>query len=132
MKFVPSLRTAACAVVLLLLAAWYAGMAWMTDRGVRRVEAVSTMVPPNPDPAEPWRARRFFIDPDSYAWLSHARDLRASSCFRVRRTMADNAPYGREVHWAQGPIWLLAGLSWVLERAGGFSRRWPWNAPGGF
>ncbi len=121
MKLVPSLRGAACAIVLLLLAAWYAGMAWMTDRGVRRVEAATTLSPPTPDPAEPWRARRFFIDPDSYAWLSYARDLRASSHVRVRRTLADNAPFGREVHWAQGPIWMLAGLAWALERAGGLS-----------
>ncbi len=33
--------------------------------------------------------------------------------------MADNAPCGREVHWAQLPIWMLAGLSWGLERVGG-------------
>lgn len=109
----------AMAAVLLLLALWHAGMAWMTDRGIRRVEACATLSPSTPDAAEPWRARRFFIDPDSYEWLSFARDLRASSRFRVRRTLADNAPDGREVHWAQLPIWMLAGMSWALERVGG-------------
>lgn len=62
---------------------------------------------------------RFFGDPDAYYWLSFARDLRASDHFRVRRTSADNAPYGREVHWSQLPIWGLAGLSFLYERAGG-------------
>lgn len=119
MKHFFSLRFLALAAVLCLLALWHAGMAWMTDRGVRRVEAAITLSPPTPNPGESWRARRFFIDPDSYSWLSFARDLRASSQFRVRQTQADNVPYGREVHWAQLPIWLLAGLSWSLERAGG-------------
>lgn len=118
MKHFPRLRFLALALVLGGLALWHAGVAWMTDRGVRRVEAATTLNPPNPDPAECWRARRFFIDPDSYCWLAFARDLRNSAHVRVRRTLADNAPHGREVHWAQLPIWLLAGLSWALERAG--------------
>ncbi len=103
---------------LLLLAAWYGAALWLADRGVRNVEAHTALRPPTPDAAEPWRAMRFFGDPDAYHWLSFARDLRASGHFRVRRTLADNAPYGREVHWAQLPIWSLAGLSIALERAG--------------
>jgi hypothetical protein len=119
MKHFLSLRFLALVSVLLLLALWYAGVAWMTDRGVRRVEDATTLSPPSPDPAESWRVRRFFIDPDSYCWLSMARDLRASHHIRVRQTLIDNAPYGREVHWAQLLIWMLAGLSWALERAAG-------------
>ena len=119
MKRFPRLRIPAIAAVLSLLAIWHAGLAWMADRGIRRVEAASTSSPPNPDPGEAWRGRRFCIDPDSYHWLSFARDWRASPGVRVQRTEADNAPFGRDVHWAQLPIWMLAGLSWALERAGG-------------
>lgn len=121
MKDFHRLRRPAFVAVLFLLALWHVGMAWMMDRGVRCVEAATTLTPPTPAASESWRARRFFIDPDSYEWLSYARDLRASSQFRVRRTLADNAPQGREVHWAQLPIWMLAGLSWTLERAGGLA-----------
>lgn len=121
MKDFHRLRRPAFVAVLFLLALWHVGMAWMMDRGVRCVEAATTLTPLTPAASESWRARRFFIDPDSYEWLSYARDLRASSQFRVRRTLADNAPQGREVHWAQLPIWMLAGLSWTLERAGGLA-----------
>ena len=91
----------------------------MMDRGVRQVEASSTLTPPVPRASEPWRSMRFFIDPDSYQWLSFARELRTSGAFRIRQTPVDNVPYGREVHWAQLPIWMLAGLSWLFERVGG-------------
>ena len=103
---------------ILLLALWHGGAGWATDRGIRNVEAHATLTPPTPAAAEPWRAMRFFGDPDAYYWLSFARDLRASGHFRVRRTLADNAPYGREVHWSQLPIWGLAGLSFLYERGG--------------
>ena len=119
MKSSPRLRGwALLACGLLPLALWHGGMAWMTDRGVRRVEASMAADPAAREAGEGWRARRFFIDPDSYGWLTHARELRASGGWRVRWTMADNAPWGREVRWAQLPIWLLAGMSRALEGAG--------------
>lgn len=111
----------AVSVGILLLALWYGGTLWATDRGIRNVEAHVTTTPPSIDLSEPWRAMRFFGDPDAYLWLSFTRDLRASDHFRVRYTFADNAPYGREVHWAQLPIWGLAGLSFAIERAAGLS-----------
>jgi hypothetical protein len=106
---------------ILLLGLWHGGVSWATDLGIRRIEAHSTAMPPVFNPSAPWRAMRFFRDPDAYYWLSFTRDLRASGHFRVRRTMADNAPYGREVHWAQLPIWSLAALSIALERLGGLA-----------
>ena len=112
--------TARLAVIagLLLLALWQGGMLWATDRGIRNIEARSTLAPPAPDPGAAWRTMRFFGDPDAYCWLAYARDLRSSGHWRVRYTFADNAPYGREVHWAQLPIWSLAGLSFALEQFG--------------
>lgn len=108
-------------VGILLLALWYGGTLWATDQGVRNVEAHTTLTPPLPAATEPWRAMRFFGDPDAYQWLSFARDLRASGHFRVRWTRADNVPCGRAVHWAQLPIWSLVGLSFALERVAGVS-----------
>lgn len=106
---------------ILLLGLWHGGVSWATDRGIRRIEAHSTATPPVIDLSAPWRTMRFFRDPDAYYWLSFARDLRTSGHLRVRRTLADNAPYGREVHWAQLPIWSLAVLSFALEQLGGLA-----------
>ena len=117
-RHVPTRQGLAIAGGILLLALWYGGTLWGTDRGIRNIEAqATTTAPPAPHVGEPWRAMRFFGDPDAYYWLSYARDLRTSGHLRVRYTFADNAPYGREVHWAQLPIWSLAILSFVFERA---------------
>ena len=117
-RHVPIRPSLAIAGGILLLALWYGGTLWGTDRGIRNIEAqATTTAPPAPHVGEPWRAMRFFGDPDAYYWLSYARDLRTSGHLRVRYTFADNAPYGREVHWAQLPIWSLAILSFVFERA---------------
>lgn len=118
-RLVPTRPALAIACGFVLLALWHSGTLWATEQGVRNVEAHTALKPPTPDAAEPWRAMRFFGDPDAYHWLSFTRDLRASGHFRVRHTFADNAPYGRDVHWAQLPIWMLAGMSFALERAGG-------------
>ena len=120
-RLFPTRPVLAIAGGLFLLALWHGGTGWATDRGIRNIEAHITAAPPTPDVSEPWRAMRFFGDPDAYLWLSITRDLRASGHFRVRRTGADNAPCGREVHWAQLPIWSLAGLSLALEKIGGRS-----------
>lgn len=74
--------------------------------------------PARPGDPQPWRAARFFIDPDAYNWLSYTRELRAAGAWRLRFTQADNAPYGREMHWAHLPIWSLMGISRLLESAG--------------
>lgn len=121
-RHVPTRQGLAIAGGILLLAMWYGGTLWGTDRGIRNIEAqATTTAPPAPHAREPWRAMRFFGDPDAYHWLSFARDLRASGHLRVRYTFADNTPYGRDVHWAQLPIWSLAGLSFAIERAAGLS-----------
>lgn len=104
---------------ILLLGGWIGGVAWLTDYGIREFERHTFTDPAHPDAPQPWRERRFFADPDAYAWLSHARDLRASSDWRLRFTRMDNAPYGREMHWAHLPLWLLNGISAGLETFAG-------------
>ena len=104
---------------MILLAVWFGGVSWATDAGIRRFERNTVVDPARPADPQPWRNARFFIDPDSYCWLSYARDLRASGGWRLRFTHADNAPYGREMHWSHLPIWSLMGLARVLESAAG-------------
>ena len=103
---------------ILLLALWFGGMTIALDRAVALLSERTTPDPPNLEAPAPWRAYRLFADPDSYAWLSYARDLRESPHFRVRFTHMDNAPFGRAVHWAQLPIWSLCAIAAVLETAG--------------
>ena len=74
-----------------------------TDRATRAFSACA--VPPDtiqgiPEP-------RFFLENDSYVWLSHARDLIASGGWRLRHTFMDNAPYGRPMHWSHLLIWSI-------------------------
>ncbi|MBR6021480.1 MAG: hypothetical protein IK066_03565 [Kiritimatiellae bacterium] len=103
---------------ILLLALWFGGMTVALDRAVALFSARTTPAPPDLSAPAPWRNSRLFVDPDSYAWLSYARDLRESPHFRVRFTHMDNAPFGRPVHWAQLPIWSLCGIAAVLETVG--------------
>ena len=105
----------------ILLGAWFGGLSWATDAGIRKFESRVVADPTRPADPQPWRSARFFVDPDSYCWLSYARDLRASGNWRLRFTHADNAPYGRAVHWSHLPIWALMGISRFLEIAGGAS-----------
>ena len=103
---------------IVLLACWFGGMGWGIDAALRKFERHTTATPPQVDPSESWRHARLFIDPDAYLWLSYARDLRQSGHWRLRHTHADNAPYGREMHWSHLPIWSLMGLSAAIENTG--------------
>jgi hypothetical protein len=52
---------------------------------------------------------------DSYFWLLQAEQALAGGELRVRTTELDNAPTGREVHWAGFQRWWLSGLA-ALDR----------------
>ena len=116
----PSLRNSFLAALagLGLLAAWFGGFSWAADAGIRKFEAHTVVHPDRPTDPQPWRAARFFVEPDSYYWLAYARDLRAAEAWRLRYTYADNAPAGREMHWAHLPIWALMGISRLVEMGG--------------
>ena len=103
---------------ILLLALWFGGMTVALDRAVALFSERTTTDPVDIAAPAPWRGSRLFVDPDSYAWLSYARDLRESPHLRVRFTHMDNAPFGRPVHWAQLPIWSLCAISFALETVG--------------
>ena len=44
---------------------------------------------------------------DAQMWVRHALTLAETDAWRVRRTDADNAPFGREVHWNSAFAWLI-------------------------
>lgn len=56
---------------------------------------------------------------DAQMWVRHALAAREAGELRVRRTMIDNAPAGREVHWSSLPAWLLRGAAAVQETVTG-------------
>ena len=58
---------------------------------------------------------RFFLDNDSYDWVALARQMVLAEQWRVRYTLIDNTPYGREVHWSQSVMWLLVGSGYVAH-----------------
>ena len=59
----------------------------------------------------------FYQCPDSFYWISYAREMIENSTARVRFTHLDNAPYGRpNTGWASLNAWYLVGLAelWSL------------------
>ena len=118
MKF-PGQRLWIPALGLVVLAAWFAGIAGFTDAAIRRFEGHMRPMAAAPEAPRAWCAQRFFVEPDSYYWLADARELRARGAWRMRATTADNAPYGREMHWSHLPIWGLMATSRLLESAAG-------------
>jgi len=53
---------------------------------------------------------------DAYHWVMQTQAMIAGSDLRVRWVDYDNAPFGREVHWAAPVHWWLALIAW-LDRA---------------
>jgi len=69
------------------------------------------------------RARSGALLPGAFdaKWYAiHAESLLRGEGWRIRSTNLDNAPHGREVHWASLLVWALAGwaslLSWFSVR----------------
>src|SRR5690606_24891378 len=76
-------------------------------RGIERAtdEPVGMGLAPAPDPASPsgyrWGEHRLVLtQTDGYHWLLQTEQAAASGAARVRAVAYDNAPAGREVHWA--------------------------------
>jgi hypothetical protein len=103
----------------LALALWFGWLTWFTDSGIRRFEQSMQEWGTPASHGEAWRNERFFAEPDSYYWLAYARELRESGGWRMRTTFADNAPYGRPMHWSHLPIWGLMATGRLIEVATG-------------
>lgn len=65
------------------------------------------LVSDRPDEQEEAVRHKVYLENDSYYWLTYARQMLVEGKWRIRHTHADNAPYGREVHWSQSVSWLL-------------------------
>ena len=46
---------------------------------------------------------------DALMWVRHSLDLAHGAGPQMRFTHADNAPFGREIHWNSGFAWLIVG-----------------------
>lgn len=99
------------AVFLLLCTALISFQTRHTEQAMRAFNR--TCIPPDsiPGMSEPG----FFLETDTYTWLSHTRDLLNVGGWRLRHTYMDNAPYGREMHWSHLLIWSLAGLAKTVQ-----------------
>lgn len=102
-----------------LLVAWGYVFASTRDwiRSVAAVENQFTGPEPAADrePAEP----TIFLEPDSYYWITYARQVVETGAGRIRWTFMDNTPYGREVHYSSLPIWMLAGAGRIHAQCAG-------------
>ncbi len=58
---------------------------------------------------------------DARWWIIHTQTLLEEGKWRIRFTHLDTAPDGRDVHWSNLPIWILAGISWVYGHVHGMS-----------
>jgi len=69
--------------------------------------------------------RRNLIEPgnssDTYHWIMQTQEMLAGGPWRLHRVDYDNAPDGREMHWASPPRWWLALLAFLDSGVSGRS-----------
>lgn len=75
----------------------------VSQLGLRGAPAAST---PLKQPYPPFAA-------DAHVWVRHALALLEGPDLRLRHTVIDNAPNGREVHWNSAWAWCIAGSGWL-------------------
>lgn len=68
------------------------------DAQLRPTATVGPYTPP-PGP--------IYLENDSYYWLSYAQRIARGEDWRIRHTMMDAFPTGREVHWSQVTSWAM-------------------------
>lgn len=112
-------------VALAVMAAVSGFVLWDATVRARHVLAVTasygvTVDNPATVPASPTGyadGRRSLVMPlgaaDTAHWIMQTQAMIAAGEWRLRRVDYDNAPDGREVHWAAPFHWWLAGLAWI-------------------
>ncbi len=104
-------RTLLVFLFLLAILTLFVANAVLLDRA--SLALVRSAIPP--DTLEGIAEPRFFTSPDSYAWLSHTRDMLMAGDWRIRHTRMDNAPHGRPMHWSHLLIWELVAHARLLQ-----------------
>jgi hypothetical protein len=106
-------------------------VAWDSAGRIRHATMVSGLYgemvdPPAVDPASPTGytlGRRALILPDAgedgYQWIMQTQMTLAGGPWRVHHVDYDNAPEGREAHWASALRWWLGLLAWVDHTVSG-------------
>lgn len=99
--------------------AWDDGVRINHVQGLTSLYGV-TVDPPEVDPSSSTGyalGRRPLILPevgdDGYQWIMQTQTMLAEGAWRIRRVDYDNAPRGREVHWASPFRWWLGLLAWA-------------------
>jgi hypothetical protein len=110
-------------VVVVLVAAGYAGIdAYVRSRHILEVgeRYGVTVDAPAVDDRSPTGfadGRRSIVLPpgaaDARHWVMQTQDMMARGEWRIRHVDFDNAPRGREVHWASPFHWWLAAMAWA-------------------
>lgn len=71
------------------------------------------MLFPDPQEASATAGHRVFTDPDSYTWITYAKEMVSTGKWRINYTYSDNPPEGREAHWNSLLCWVLVGAGWL-------------------
>jgi hypothetical protein len=110
-------------VAIVLLAAGYAAVdSYLRSRhilevGERYGVTVDAPAVDNHSPTGFADGRRSIVLPagaaDARHWVMQTQEMIARGEWRIRRVDYDNAPLGRDVHWASPFHWWLAALAWV-------------------
>jgi hypothetical protein len=92
----------------------------VTSELLQRVTAVGTLdaMQMAAIPAPGSRERSTMLLPgalDAKWYLIHAESFLRGDCWRIRWTTLDNAPAGREVHWASLLVWALGGWAALVS-----------------
>jgi len=119
----PVLSRIVLSLALLLAVGFIAGHSIDRINWLRSVGDASTM-PPEIAAMSGIHAREVVLPArsiDGNWWIMHTESMIRAGDWRVRETDRDNAPFGREVHWSSGLMWLLASMAWVNHLVTGSS-----------
>lgn len=99
-----------------VLVALVLGHAWVVSGQADRVSALAR---DEVRIALPYQLVRPEFTVDGHMWIRYAVRLAEGDGPRLRHTVLDNAPQGREVHWNSGYAWWLAGWGLAWQQATG-------------
>lgn len=88
---------------------------------ISQIKAASALAQPAVDPPKQQlgsQERHTILPPasmDARWWIIFAEQMKREGGWRLRSSQFDNAPDGREIHWSSAPLWILTGLSRLID-----------------